>query len=150
MQRACMDLSQDHWINIMVSSWVLLQDFWVSKWVDLWFLCLLLRSFPSIGLFCPTPMCRLYFIFYVTIIPLKNKENNDWSQSMKKSLQNLSYLWSKSLVGYNEYECLIWICKSYIQTIMLPLAVWPCILYTIFLSFNFFSWRKYSIIPQSH
>lgn len=36
-------------------------DSWMCKWVGLWVLCLLLGSFPSIGLSCPSSVCKFWF-----------------------------------------------------------------------------------------
>jgi hypothetical protein len=68
MHRADTGLHQVLSICNIDSSSVFLWDFWVCKQVGLGFLCLLLVSFPSVGLGCPVPMCYLitlsYFIYW--------------------------------------------------------------------------------------
>lgn len=52
-------------VCVMASSWAFSGQSWVWEWVGLWFLGLLLRSFPFAGLPCPTSMW--WVLFYLTM-----------------------------------------------------------------------------------
>ena len=60
--RACTGLHQVLCVYIMTSSLVFLWDSWMCEWVCLWFLCLVLGSFTSVGSFCAILMYWFCFI----------------------------------------------------------------------------------------